>query len=319
MHDLVQKMFVEAYGGEQLRAGHDGAVFSPPAASRLAFTTDSYVVSPLFFPGGDIGSLSVHGTVNDLAMCGARPLYLSVALVIEEGLEMETLWRIVRSIAEAGKRCGVEIATGDTKVVDRGKADGLFVTTSGIGAVESELPISPGSVRPGDDILLSGDIGRHAVAILGAREGLQFEPPVVSDSAPVHETVRELMESGVEIHCMRDPTRGGLATTLVEISKSSDSRVIVNEEAIRVPEGVRGACEILGLDPLYMANEGRFLLFVPPSSTERAIAILERNDETAAVIGKVEAGKPQQVVLRGRLGAGRLLEMLSGEQLPRIC
>lgn len=321
MHDLIEQVFAPAFEGIQTKERHDSAVLVPPAG-RLAFTTDSYVIRPLFFPGGDIGSLAVHGTVNDLAMSGARPLWIAVSFIIEEGLPMETLWRIVRSIRQAADVAGVQIVTGDTKVVDRGKGDGIFINTSGIGIIESsQEDISPAAVKPGDVVLVNHDLGRHGIAIMAVREGLEFETAIESDSAPLNGTVAALLASRTSIHCMRDLTRGGLASTLNEIAESAGVGIEIEEAAIPVREDVRGACEILGFDPLYVANEGAFALFVPPEHADQALAILRAQSDgaTAARIGTVTADSPGLVTMKSRIGARRIVDMLSGEQLPRIC
>jgi hydrogenase expression/formation protein HypE len=320
-HNLIAKMFGPAFSNPELDAGHDGAVF-PVGEARLAFSTDSYVVRPLFFPGGDIGKLAVNGTVNDLAMCGARPLFLSAGFIIEEGLPMETLWRIVRSMQEAAALANVHIVTGDTKVVDKGKGDGLYINTAGVGLVEASGLIAPSSVQPGDVILLSGDIGRHGIAIMALREGLEFESAIESDCAPLAGPVLDLIKAEIGISCLRDLTRGGLGTTLVEIAQTAHMHIEVDERAIPVREDVQGACEILGLDPLYVANEGRFIAFVRPGETERALAILRAAlpESVPQVIGSVkETDSSGLVTMRSKIGASRIVDMLTGEQLPRIC
>jgi hydrogenase expression/formation protein HypE len=320
MHNLIERMFVSAFDNPLMEPRHDGAVFQTRAA-RMAFTTDSYVIQPLFFPGGDIGSLAVHGTVNDLAMCGARPLYLSVGFIIEEGLPMDTLWRIVNSIQSAAQDAQVQIATGDTKVVDRGKGDGIFINTAGVGAIEHDLHIAPDQIQTGDAIIVSGDIGRHGIAIMALREGLAFDTTIESDSAAVSGLVQELLGGGVEIRCMRDLTRGGLASAMIEIAEAANSHIHLDEQAIPVREDVRGACEILGFDPMYVANEGRFAVFVPESDVDKALAIFQAHPlgEGAAVIGQVTGETPRMVTLKSQIGATRIVDMLSGEQLPRIC
>jgi hydrogenase expression/formation protein HypE len=320
MHDLIERVFVPAFSNPVIDVRHDGAVFGV-GNSRLAFTTDSYVVKPLFFPGGDIGSLAVTGTVNDLAMCGARPLYLSAGFIIEEGMQTEKLWRIVQSLRRAADAAGVYLVTGDTKVVERGKGDEIFINTAGVGVIEHELAISPDNVRPGDALIISGDIGRHGIAIMAAREGLEIETVIESDCAPLNGAVSALIEAGVEIHCLRDLTRGGLASCLVEIAESSGHEINILEQYIPVREDVRGACEILGFDPLHLANEGRFVAFVPETDADRTLAILNTAalDTEAARIGTVVERSTAPVTMRSVIGANRVVDMLSGEQLPRIC
>ncbi|MGC2108292.1 MAG: hydrogenase expression/formation protein HypE [Candidatus Korobacteraceae bacterium] len=319
-HELLEGLLLPSFSNEFLLERHDGATLTVGGA-RLAFTTDSYVVRPLFFPGGDIGTLAINGTVNDLAMCGARPLYLSSALILEEGLAMETLRRVVESMRTSAMAANVQLVTGDTKVVDKGKGDGIFINTAGIGLVEHDISISPRSVRPGDAILLSGDIGRHGIAIMATREGLSFENAVESDCASLWEPVEALLAAGIEIHCLRDLTRGGLSSGLIEIAEASGLRNRIDEAAIPVREEVAGACEILGLDPLYLANEGRFLAFVPQYEAERTIKILRRFEVSreAVCVGRVQEGPAGLVTMTTRLGTERMIDMLSGEQLPRIC
>jgi len=297
---------------------HDGAVFDVGGV-RLAFTTDSYVVKPLFFPGGDIGSLAVNGTVNDLAMCGARPLHLTAGFILEEGLPIETLHRVTESMADAAREAGVLVVSGDTKVVERGRGDGLYVNTAGVGVIEHNLTIAPDQIQPGDVVILSGDIGRHGVAVLAARGELAFEIPIESDCAPLWRYVESLLNAGVEPHCLRDLTRGGLATAIVELcGKTFDFRVI--ESAVSIAEEVRGACELLGMDPLYVANEGRFIAIIPPHQCELALATLKQSGcPSAAVIGEAVGDGQGRVWLQTLMGIERTLEMLSGEQAPRIC
>ncbi len=320
MHSLVQRLLIPAFDNPALRVGHDGAVLDVPQG-RVAFTTDSYVVNPLFFPGGDIGRLAVYGTVNDLAMCGARPRFLSVGLILEEGLEMATLERVVLAMAEAARECAVELVTGDTKVVDQGNCDGLFINTSGIGVVDHERKVSPGSVEPGDVILLSGDVGRHGIAVMAAREGIEFDTTLVSDLAPLTSAVFALMDAGIEVHCLRDLTRGGLGGALVELAETANVGMTLRESHVPVSEAVRGACEILGLDPLFVANEGRFIAIVSKGDASRALAIMgaHAGSEAVAHIGEVLGRGTGQVIVRGALGVERPLDMPSGEQLPRIC
>jgi hydrogenase expression/formation protein HypE len=345
-HQLIEKIFLPAFSNAALEQRHDGAIL-PLDGSRLAFTTDSFVVRPLIFPGGNIGDLAVNGTVNDLAMCGARPLYLSAGFILEEGLEMETLRTVVSSMREAAAKAGVKLVTGDTKVVDKGKGDGIFINTSGIGVIEfgtgferarlqprhhepgkagalapEERPaIGPASVQPGDAVIVSGDLGRHGIAILSVREGLEFESPILSDTASVWPAVEELLNAGIEIHCLRDLTRGGLATTLNEIAGDRNVCIRLEEALIPVDEVVQGACEILGLDPLYVANEGRFAAFVPEAQATAALEVLKKVEVSrgSVRVGRVEEAPGRTVVLQSRIGGNRVVDMLSGEQLPRIC
>lgn len=320
MHQLIGKMIIPAFQNPLLGEQHDASVFAI-GKQRLAFTTDSYVVKPMFFPGGDLGSLAVHGTVNDLAMAGARPLYLSAALIIEEGLAMETLWKVVSSMQQAAQRANVQIITGDTKVVDRGKGDGLFINTAGVGLVEHSLIIAPRSVRPGDAVLVNGDLGRHGMAIMSAREGLEFESAIESDSAPVSDTVQALLAAGLELHCLRDCTRGGLTSVLNEIAESAKLTIQVEEKLIPVREDVRAACEILGLDPFQVACEGRFAIFLPADQAGKALEILNATgpDAQPCQVGVVTSEHEPRVLLKSCIGANRILDMGSGEQLPRIC
>lgn len=320
MHELLEALLLPNFGNQALLERHDGATLNISGA-RLAFTTDSYVVRPLFFPGGDIGTLAINGTVNDLAMCGARPLYLSSALILEEGLPMETLRRVIESMRSSAAAANVELVTGDTKVVDKGKGDGIFINTAGIGVIEQAVSISPSNVRPGDAVVLSGDIGRHGIAIMATREGLSFENAVESDCATLWDSVKALLDAGVQVHCLRDLTRGGLSSGLIEIAEAAGVRCAINEADIRVLDEVAGACEILGLDPLYLANEGRFVAFVPEHEAERAVEILRTVGVSggAACIGRVVEGPAGLVTLKTQLGTDRIVDMLSGEQLPRIC
>lgn len=317
---LIDEVFRPAFRDPLLDARHDGAVL-PATPHRLAFTADSSVVRPLVFPGGDIGTLAVNGTVNDLAMCGARPLYLSASFVIEEGLPVETLRRVAGSMRRAADAAGVRVVTGDTKVVDRGKGDGLYLSTSGVGVLEHDLTVGPAAVRPGDAVLLSGDVGRHGMAVMAVREGLAFETPIASDCAPVAAPVLALLAAGVGVRCLRDPTRGGLAAVLVEIAETAGVRVHVAEAAIPVAEPVRGACEVLGLDPLYVACEGRFVAFVTPGDADRALAVLRAHPVSAGAcrIGTVEAGADGLVTMTSTVGTRRVIDLPTGEQLPRIC
>lgn len=323
---LIERMYLPAFRNPLLESLHDGAILSLAAPTnglaRLAFTTDSFVVSPRVFPGGDIASLAVFGTVNDLAMCAAQPLALSAAFIIEEGLPMEELWQMVRSLARAAEEVGVPIATGDTKVVDRGKGDGLFINTSGIGLIRPGIHVAPTRAQPGDVILVNGPIAEHGIAIMSVREGLEFETALTSDSAPLHGLVAAVLDAvGEAVHVLRDPTRGGVSSALNEIARSANVGIRIYEAQIPVGDAVRGACEILGLDPLYVANEGKCLVIVAPEAAEAALAAMRSHPQGrgAAIIGEVVAEHPRRVILRSRIGGQRIVEMLSGEQLPRIC
>jgi hydrogenase expression/formation protein HypE len=318
---LIEGLLVPSFDNSTLALLHDGAVLAAGNA-RLAFTTDSYVVRPLFFPGGDIGSLAVHGTVNDLAMCGARPLALSCGLILEEGLPMETLRRVVASMRDAARSVGVSIVTGDTKVVDRGKGDGIYVNTAGVGLVPDGIVIDPRRARPGDAVLLSGRIADHGIAILSVREGLEFESPIETDSAPLHELVAALLDSlGSAVHVLRDPTRGGVASATNEIAAKAGVSIRLDEPSIPVSEPVRGACELLGLDPLYVANEGKLLAIVERETADLALDILRAHPfgREAAIVGEVVEGRSGLVTLRSSIGGSRIVDLLTGEQLPRIC
>ncbi len=318
-HDLIEKVLVKPLSNPLLDRLDDAAVL--PGGGRLAFTTDSYVVQPMFFPGGDIGRLAVCGTVNDLSMVGATPLYLSLAFIIEEGLPLADLERVLVSVGDAAREAQVQIVTGDTKVVNQGSADGLFVNTSGLGRLAEGTEISGSGARPGDRVILSGTIGDHGIAVLSQREGIGFSTPLVSDCAPLNGLVAEMLQTGARVHAMRDPTRGGLATTLNEIAAQSKAGIRIEEEAIPVRREVQGACEMLGIDPLYVANEGKLVAMVHP---EDAGAVLERmrrhrHGRDAAIIGEVRAEHPGRVVMKTALGASRIVDMLVGDPLPRIC
>lgn len=317
---LLDKIFLPSFDNPLLGQRHDGATFET-GGQKFAFTTDSYVVHPLFFPGGDIGALAVNGTVNDLAMCGARPQWLSAGFILEEGLPMETLWRVAQSMKRAAELAGVSLVTGDTKVVDKGKGDGLFINTAGIGRIERPFAIAPSEVRPGDVLLVSGDLGRHGMAIMSVREGLQFESTIESDCAPLVAPVLALLEAGIRVHCLRDLTRGGLASALNEIAAAAKVQVDVSEKLIPVREEVQAACEILGLDPLYVANEGRFVAFLAAEDEPRALEILRNHQVSkgSCRIGTVTSGTAGLVTIQSRIGARRILDLLTGEQLPRIC
>lgn len=318
---LVENMFVPVFANPNLDLLHDGAVVDM-TGRRLALSTDSFVIDPIFFPGGDIGSLAVHGTVNDVAMCGASPTMLTVAFVIEEGLSMETLWQIVNSMQSAATEAGVSIVTGDTKVVDRGKGDGIYITTTGVGEVPDEIDISPTRARPGDAVILSGAIAEHGIAVMSVREGLQFETEIKSDSASLNGLVERILETaGNSVHVLRDPTRGGVASATNEIAASANLGIQLIESAIPIVEQVRGACEILGFDPLYVANEGKLIAIVAPEEADSVLAEMLTHPlgGNAAVIGTVVADHPGRVLMRSRIGGNRVVDMLSGEQLPRIC
>jgi hydrogenase expression/formation protein HypE len=318
---LVEQLFYAAYPNPALAAFHDGSVLDVGDA-RIAVSTDSFVISPIFFPGGDIGSLAVHGTVNDLAMCGAKPLALTAGFILEEGFPMDDLWRVATSMQRAAGAAGVSIVTGDTKVVDRGKGDGVFINTTGIGVVPAGVEIAPQRAQPGDVILVSGSVATHGIAIMSLREGLEFETAVQSDSAALHTMAGTLVERlGERLHVMRDPTRGGVASAVCEIAQSARVGIRLDEAKLPVLEEVRGACEILGLDPLYVANEGKMIAIVARDAADEALEIMRAHPlgAEAAIIGEVVAENPGKVFQRSRIGGLRVVEMLSGEQLPRIC
>jgi hydrogenase expression/formation protein HypE len=336
-HDLVDNLFVRHFDNPTLLRLDDSAVMPIPdhaaqqasdapqgrSPLRLAFSTDSYVISPLFFPGGDIGKLAVCGTVNDVCMSGANPLWLSAGFILEEGLSLAELERIVASMAVTARQCGVQIVAGDTKVVDRGSADKVFINTAGIGVVPPGIDIGGDRLRPGDAVLLSGTIGDHGMTVMTQREGLQFDSPLRSDCAPLNDLVAALLAAlpPGALHCLRDPTRGGLATTLNELAQKSGTGIEVEEAAVPVRTAVRGACELLGLDPFYVANEGKLIAVVTPEAAEQALAALHGHEygQEAALVGWVTDTHPRRVVLRTSLGARRVMDMLVGEQLPRIC
>ena len=317
---LIRNIFLSQFKNEHLDALHDGAVVDING-SKLAFSTDSYVINPIFFPGGDIGMLAVNGTVNDLSMCGATPMYISAGFIIEEGLPMEQLSRIVVSMRDAAERAGVELVTGDTKVVDRGKGDKVFINTSGIGIVPDNVDINPKNARPGDKIILSGDIAVHGIAVISVREGLEFDVNIESDCAPLNGLVSAMFKAGNGIHVLRDPTRGGVATTLNEIAESANAGIVIHENRIPITEEVRGACEILGFDPLYVANEGKLIACVGPADAEKVLDAMRQHPlgQRAAIIGEVVADHPGTVMMKSLIGGTRVVDMLSGEQLPRIC
>jgi hydrogenase expression/formation protein HypE len=318
-HELIERNLLPPLANLLLARLDDSAVFD--LSGRLAFTTDSYVVSPIFFPGGDIGTLAVCGTVNDLAMSGAKPMYLSLSLIIEEGLTLGELKKVVDCIKATAQEAGVTIVTGDTKVVNKGGADRLFINTSGIGVVPQGIDISGSNAKVGDKIMLSGTIGDHGIAVMSQREGLKFSVPVQSDCAPLNRLVAEMLEASPRIHCLRDPTRGGLATTLNEFAKQSKVGIKIEEDKIPVRDGVRGACELLGFDPLYVANEGKLVAIVDGRDAEEVLRQMKRNryGKDAAIIGEVTDDHRGKVVMKTRLGSSRIVDMLSGELLPRIC
>jgi len=317
---LIAEVFQAALDNDLLAQGNDQALFSPPAG-RLVMSTDGHVISPLFFPGGDIGCLSVHGTINDVAMAGARPLYLSAGFIIEEGFPLDDLVRIVQSMGEAANAADVPIVTGDTKVVERGKGDGVFITTTGIGVVPDGIQISGDLARPGDAILVSGSIGDHGVAILSKRENLGFATEIHSDTAALHDLVAAMVASVPEIHCLRDPTRGGLATTLNELAFQSGVGMQIREECIPIKAEVSAACELLGLDPLYVANEGKLIAICPADRAEHLLATMRAHPlgSESAIIGAVVEDDLHFVQMETGFGGSRIVDWLAGEQLPRIC
>lgn len=316
---LLDSLFRPAFDNPWLERQHDGAVLD--MAGAMAFTTDSYVVRPLFFPGSDIGAMAVHGTVNDLAMCGAEPQYLSAGFILEEGLPLTTLRQVIDSMASAARGAGVRIVTGDLKVVERGKADGLYINTAGVGRIVAADPVEPGRVRSGDRVLLSGDIGRHGIAVMAAREKLDLESAIESDCASVVSPVLALLNEGIAVRCLRDLTRGGLASGLVEVAETAGLAARIREADIPVREDVSAVCELLGLDPLHVANEGRFMAVVAPEDVDRALLILRRHSvsEAAVEIGRFQEGRAGQVTAQSLIGGTRIVDRLSGEQLPRIC
>ncbi|HEY3826092.1 MAG TPA: hydrogenase expression/formation protein HypE [Bryobacteraceae bacterium] len=316
---LVRDLFLPAFDNDYLRKLDDQAVFEAGSA-RLAFTTDSFVVTPLFFPGGNIGELAVNGTVNDLAMSGARPLFLSAAFIMEEGLPMEQLGRVVDAMAQAARKAGVSIVTGDTKVVSRGSADKLFITTSGVGLVPEGVFISASNVKAGDHVIVSGSIADHGMAVMSEREGMEFEGAISSDTAPLHSLVAAMLKAG-EVRALRDPTRGGLGTSLCEIAASSSIGVEIDAPSILVREEVRGACEVLGLDPLFVANEGKLVAFVSSESSTSILDAMRCTPEgaDARIIGRAVAGHAGMVLLKTEIGGSRILDLPFTEQLPRIC
>jgi len=318
-HELIKESFIKSFKNPLLTKLDDSAVID--FNGQLAFTTDSYVVSPIFFPGGDIGKLAVCGTVNDLSMSGAHPLYLSLSFIIEEGLSKSQLRKIVSSIQEVAQEAKVEIVTGDTKVVNRGSVDKLFINTAGIGVIKGGVNISGSNAKPGDKVILSGTIGDHGIAVISQREGLSFSTQLKSDCAPLGSLVAEMLTASPNIHCLRDPTRGGLATTLNELAEQSNVSIRIEEEKLPIREEVLAACEMLGFDPLYVANDGKLVAIVPAEDASKILKAMQRNNygKDAAIIGEVKAEHPGRVVMKTCLGASRIVDMLVGDLLPRIC
>jgi len=318
MYQLIREHFVPQF---ELKALNDSAVLDRIDPGKLAFTTDSYVVSPVFFPGGNIGELAVYGTVNDLSMVGAKPLYLTAGLILEEGFPLDDLKKILVSMSSAAAQAGVKIVAGDTKVVNKGKGDGIFINTSGIGLIKKGIDISPLKVRPSDKVIISGSVGNHGISIIAERNGISFNPPIISDTAPLNGLVDRMLKKTKEIHAMRDPTRGGLATTLKEIAVDSGYCIFIEEEAIPIPQGVKGACELLGLDPLYVANEGILIAIVKHEVAEPLVKIMKKHPlgKETRIIGEVRESPSGMVLLKTAIGGTRIIDMLSGDQLPRIC
>jgi hydrogenase expression/formation protein HypE len=317
---LLDKLFYPLLGNDYLRQEHDGALL-PPVEGKVAMTTDSFVVDPIFFPGGDIGELAVNGTVNDLVCCGAEPLYISLAFILEEGFLIEELWKIVRSISKAAKGAGVRIVTGDTKVVEKGKGDKIFINTSGIGRVLPGMNIAPLHCSAGDAVIINGTIGDHGIAILAEREGLVFESGTISDTRALNHMMLDVFRKKPGIHVLRDPTRGGLASALNEICLASKTGIRLFEDQLPVSDGVRGACELMGLDPLYIANEGKILVILPEQDAEEVVSIMKTHEAGAEsrIIGRVDTLHPGLLQLETSIGSTRIVDMISGEQLPRIC
>lgn len=319
-HQLISKIFLNQFGNEYLDQLHDGAIFEING-TKFAFTTDSYVVKPIFFSGGNIGELAVNGTVNDLVCCGAKPLFISLGFIIEEGFDIEDLWKIVLSIRQAADKANVMIVTGDTKVVEKGKGDKIFINTSGIGIVYDGLNISPKNVKVGDVIILNGKIADHGIAIMSEREGLEFETKIESDTAPLNGLVEEILKVSKNISVMRDPTRGGLASALNEIASAAKVKIEILEEKIPISEEVIGACEILGLDPLYIANEGKILIFADENDADKILNVMRAHPlgKESNIIGRVVDKGEGLVTMKTLIGSSRVVDMISGEQLPRIC
>ena len=313
-------MFLPQFDNPLLNLQHDGAIINQNGV-KFAFSTDSYVIKPIFFPGGNIGELAVNGTVNDLAMCGAKPLYISCGFIIEEGFSMEELWQIIQSMQSAAANTGVQIVTGDTKVVDKGSGDKIFINTSGIGVIEEQRNISPLNCKPGDKIILSGKIADHGIAIMAVREGLEFETEIKSDTAALNKMVDEMFSVSSKINVLRDPTRGGISSALNEIAQSSNTGMLIDETKIPISEQTKAACEILGLDPLYIANEGKLIAIVSSEDADKVLSVIKQNEfgKDAVIIGEVTNENPRRVIMKTSIGSKRIVDMLSGEQLPRIC
>lgn len=319
MHELIKKTIASVLDLKQER--YDDSAIVDLKGKRIAFTTDSYVVEPLFFPGGNIGDLAINGTINDLAVMGARPLYISLGFIFEEGFEIEKLNKILLSVKKASEISGVKIVTGDTKVVNKGKADGIFINTSGIGIIEDEIDISGSNAKAGDKIIISGSIGNHGIAVIAERNGIRLDPPIKSDTAPLNLLTMDMLKATKDVHAMRDPTRGGIATTLKEIAMASDVCIEIYEERMPIEDGVRAACELLGFEPLHVANEGILVAFVPEGDAEKVLDVMRKNHfgKKAEIIGEVKEDPKGKVLLRTSIGGTRIIDMLSGEQLPRIC
>ncbi len=319
-HAMFSELILPLFDNPELSKQDDGAVFEVPRG-KMAFSTDSYVVDPIFFPGGNIGELAVNGTVNDVAMCGAIPLYISVGLIIEEGLKVSDLKIILESMAQAAKKAGIKIVTGDTKVVPRGKADKIFINTSGVGVIPEGITVSGDRAKPGDKIIVSGTIADHGITILSEREGLKFDSDVKTDSAPLNHMVKAILDSGADVHVLRDPTRGGLGTTLNEIAAQSNVGIRLYEDKLPVRGAVQGTCELLGFDPLYVANEGKLIAVVPEADADQVLDIIRADEfgNDAVIVGEVSEQDPGKVILETLIGGTRIVDMLTGEQLPRIC
>ncbi|TAL67028.1 MAG: hydrogenase expression/formation protein HypE [Bacteroidetes bacterium] len=319
-HQLISELFVKVFDNPALNLQHDGAILDI-SSTKLAFTTDSYVINPIFFPGGDIGSLAVNGTVNDLSVCGAKPLFISAGFIIEEGFRIEELWKISLSMKQAADDAGVQIVTGDTKVVEKGKGDKIFINTAGIGIIDNDVNISPLNCKPGDVIIINGSIAEHGIAILSKREGFEFESEIVSDCCPLNGLVQNILTISKNIRTMRDATRGGVATVLNEIAMSSNLGIVIEENKIPVKDNVKSGCEILGFDPLYVANEGKVLIIVSTEDAEKVLQVMKNHPygNDSAIIGNLVEENPGMVVMKTIVGTTRVVDMLSGEQLPRIC